>query len=178
MEYSGKFFDAIVATPACGKSYLCDKYPEKFVYVDEVRLRCKYIVPENITREELEETKTERPFPRRASHDEYICDLNAKLDKLVKDGKILICAPHPESIEYLVSRGIKFAFVFQSKDMKEELIKRMRTRGNPESFIEENAKNFDKFYEMNTKENKSVVHYEFGKGEYLEDILKKFSCKF
>ena len=35
MEYNGKFFDAIVATPSCGKSYLCDKYPNLFVDVDE-----------------------------------------------------------------------------------------------------------------------------------------------
>lgn len=178
MEYKGIKFDAIVATPGCGKSYLCDNYPEKFVDVDEVRLRCKYIVPENITRAELEETKGNRPFERRAHHDEYIADLYNKLDSLVREGKTLICAPHPEVIDYLVNHHIKFAFVFQSKDMKEELIKRMRKRGNSEELVKENADMFDTFYEMNKNENKSAVHYEFSKNEYLEDIVKKFGYEF
>ena len=57
MKYKGVEFEAIVATPGCGKSFLCDKYPEKYVDVDELRLRCKYFVPENITRNELEKTR-------------------------------------------------------------------------------------------------------------------------
>ena len=36
MEYKGIKFDAVVATPCCGKSYLCDKYPDRFVDADEV----------------------------------------------------------------------------------------------------------------------------------------------
>ena len=178
MKYEGKEFDAIVATPGCGKSYLCDKYPDRFVDVDEVRLRCKYIVPENITRAELERTKGDRPFERRAHHNEYVKDLYNKLDEYVKQGKMLIAAPHPEAIDYLVSRNIKFAFVFQGKDMKQEQIERMKRRGNSDELIKQNAEMFDIFYEMNINENKSVVHYEFGKGEYLEHILKKFGCKF
>ncbi len=178
MKYEGKEFDAIVATPGCGKSYLCDKYPDRFVDVDEVRLRCKYIVPENITRAELEKTKGNRHFERRAHYDEYVKDLYNKLDEFVKQGKTLIVAPHPEAIDYLVSRNIKFAFVFQGKDMKQEQTERMRKRGNSEDLIKQNAEMFDKFYEMNKKENKSVVHYEFGKEEFLEDIIKKFCYKF
>ena len=178
MEYNGIKFEAIVATPGCGKSYLCDKYPDKFVDVDEVRLRCKYVVPENITRAELEKTKGDRPFERRAHHDEYVKDLYNKLDEFVKQGKTLILAPHPEAIDYLVMRNIKFAFVFQSRDMKLELMERMRRRGNSEELVKQNADMFDKFYEMNKNENKSAVHYEFGKDEFLEDIVKKFGYVF
>ena len=177
MKYQGKNFDAIVATPGCGKSYLCDKYPDRFVDVDEVRLRCKYVVPENITRAELERTKGNRPFERRAHSDEYIKALNGKLDEYVKQGKTLILAPHPEAIDYLVKNNIKFAFVFQGKDMKQEQIERMRRRGNSEELVKENSDMFDKFYEMNKNENKSVVHYEFGKNEFLEDIVIKFGYK-
>ena len=178
MKYKGKDFDAIVATPGCGKSYLCDKYPNKFVDVDEVRLRCKYIVPENITRAELEKTKGNRPFERRAHHNEYVKDLYKKLDEFVKQGKTLIAAPHPEAIDYLVLNNIKFAFVFQGKDMKCEQMERMKRRGNSDELIKQNAEMFDKFYEMNVKENKSVIHYEFGKDEFLENIIKKFDYKF
>lgn len=178
MKYKGKDFDAIVATPGCGKSYLCDKYPNKFVDVDEVRLRCKYIVPENITRAELEKTKGNRPFERRSRHNEYVKDLYKKLDEFVKQGKTLIAAPHPEAIDYLVLNNIKFAFVFQGKDMKSEQMERMKRRGNSDELIKQNAEMFDKFYEMNIKENKSVIHYEFGKDEFLENIIKNFDYKF
>ena len=177
MEYQGKNFDAIVATPGCGKSYLCDKYPDKFVDVDEVRLRCKYIVPEDITRAELERTKGDRKFEKRAHYSEYVKDMYNKLDEFVKQGKTLILAPHPEAIDYLVQNNIKFAFVFQGKDMKQEQIERMRRRGNSENLIKQNSEMFDKFYEMNINENKSVVHYEFGKNEFLEDIVIKFGYK-
>lgn len=37
---------------------------------------------------------------------------------------------------------------------------------------------FDEFYKQNTKEKNSVIHYEFGEGEYLEDILIKFDFEF
>ena len=177
MEYKGIKFDAIVATPGCGKSYLCDRY-DNFVDVDEVRLRCKYVVPGNITREELERTKGNRTFERRASYDEYVKDMEQKLDEYVSKGKILICAPHPEVVEYLVKRNVRFAFVYQSKDMKEVLVERMKQRGNSEKIIQDIADNFDFYYNKNVNENDSVVHYEFGKDEFLIDIIKKFGYKF
>ena len=178
MEYKGIKFDAIVATPCCGKSYLCDKYPDKFVDADEVRLRCKYFVPENITRDELEKTKCDRPFKRRADDKQYVIDMEKALDEYVKQGKILILAPHPEAIDYLIKNNIKFAFVYQNKDMRQELENRMRKRGNSEKVIKEFSDLFEFFYDKNKNENQSVVHYEFGKDEYLEDILKKFGYKF
>ena len=36
MEFNGKSFEAIIATPGCGKTFLCEKYPNKFVDVDEL----------------------------------------------------------------------------------------------------------------------------------------------
>ena len=64
MKYNGIDFEAIMATPACGKSFLCDKYPELFVDADELRLKLKYNVPKDLSREQLESTKGERLFQR------------------------------------------------------------------------------------------------------------------
>lgn len=174
MKYKGKNFDAIVATPCCGKSFLCDKYPEKFVDVDEVRLRCKYIVPEGITRNELEKTKGQRTFARKAKHEQYVADMKKILDMARIEGKILIAAPHSEVIEYFVENDIKFAFVYQNKNMKNEIERRFNQRGTPQETIDKNISNFENFYKQNQKENKSVVHYEFGPNEYLESIIEKF----
>lgn len=176
MEYKNIKFEAIVATPACGKSYLCDKYPNTFVDVDEERLKCKYFIPENITRKELEETKGNRLFARRTK--DYRKTLCQKLDTYLKQGKILIAAPHEESINYLIERGIKFCFVFPNIKMQKEIERRMIDRGNPSSFSKENSDLFFKFYESNLNESRAAVKYEFGENEYLEDILKKFNCKF
>jgi len=178
MIYNNVEFDAIVATPGCGKSFLCDKYPNTFVDVDEERLKCKYIVPENITRTELEASKGCRTFQRRASHDDYINNLYIKLDQFIKEGKTLIAAPHPEAIDYLVSRNISFCFVYPSLNSKEEIIARLKKRGNPQITINSNAEMFESFYESNKKENKSAIHYEFTSNEYLEEIIKKFKFKF
>jgi len=179
MKFNNIEFDAVVATPGCGKSYLCDKYPKIFVDVDEERLRCKYIVPENITRAELEETKGNRYFERRAKHDEYIANLYEKLDNYLKEGKVLIAAPHPEAVDYLMSRGIKYCFVYPKADMKEEINQRFISRNNPAEFVKDNNDMFDEWLISNRADTRPAVHYEFGKGEYLEDIIRnKFEFKF
>ena len=178
MKYNEIEFSAIVATPGCGKSYLCDKYPDLFVDVDEVRLRCKYFVPEDITRQELEETKGNRKFKRRADYVEYVHDLHKKLDQYVKEGKTLIAAPHNEAIEYLINNNIKFCFVYPNDDMKEEIKRRMVIRGNNQKVVDEKYNDLERYLVSNKKENKSAVHSVFKKDEYLEDILRLFGHKF
>lgn len=176
MKYKGVEFEAIVATPGCGKSFLCDKYPEKYVDVDELRLRCKYFVPENITRNELEKTKGSREFPKReGGKDAYLKLLKQEFEKEWKAGKILICAPHPEVISLLKEFDIKYCFVYQSLAIKEEIKQRMIDRGNPNEFVNENYDLVESFHKQNIEEKNSAVKYEFGHGEFLEDILKKFN---
>ena len=175
MEYNNIKFDAIMATPGLGKSFVCDRNP-KFIDADEERLRFKYVVPENISREDLEKTKGDRPFERRANHEDYIKNLYDKLDKCVKEGKIIIAAPHPEMYDYFKSRNMKFVFIFPSRNMKEEIKRRMKQRGNDDAFIKENDDKFEEFYKFNRKENQSVLHYEAEPGEYLSEILKKFGA--
>ena len=109
MKYNGVEFDAIVATPCCGKSYLCDKYPDKFVDVDEVRLRCKYYVPENLSRAEIESTKGQRTFEKQPRG--LVERLYKKLDEYVAAGKTLISAPQPEAVEYLVKNTLALMVV-------------------------------------------------------------------
>lgn len=118
VEYNNIKFDAIMATPGLGKSFVCDR-DNHFVDADEERLRSKYVVPENITRDELERTKGDRPFERRSKHDVYIDLLYKKLDDYVKEGKIIIAAPHPELYEYFKTRNLRFVFIYPSKDMRE-----------------------------------------------------------
>lgn len=178
MQYQNVEFEAIMATPTCGKSYLCDKYPDRFVDVDEVRLKCKYIVPEDISRAELERTKGDRKFERRARTAEYIQNLYEILDKEVKAGKTLIAAPHTESYEYFESRNMKFCLVYANSEMQKEIERRMLLRGNSDKVTKENFDLFETFYQGNIADTRPNVKYEFGKDEYLEEILVKFGYKF
>ena len=178
MKYKKITFEAIMATPSCGKSYLCDKYPNLFVDADELRLKLKYEIPENLSRQEMESSKGERPFPRRLHGDKLNEEVFKKLDELRQKGITIIAAPHPEMFEYFKSRNIAFCFVYPNKNMKEEIKRRMVERNNPESTINSNYENFEVFYESNTKDTIAAVHYEFGENEYLEDIMKKFGYNF
>lgn len=178
MEFNGKSFEAIIATPGCGKTFLCEKYPNKFVDVDEERLKLKYVIPKNITREELEKTKGERTFKKRKRTGSVTQKLYAILDREIKKGKVLIAAPHPESFEYFVNRNIPFCFVYPAEGMREEIKQRFISRNNDEKFIKENDELFDTFRKSNVNEKRTDIHYEFKSGEYLETILKKFGYKF
>ena len=176
VEYQNIKFDAIMATPGLGKSYVCDR-DKRFIDADEERLKCKYVVPENISREDLERTKGDRPFEKRAKHDEYIKALYDKLDNYVDEGKIIIAAPHPEFYEYFKTRNIKFVFIYPSKNMRQEIKDRMKERGNDDAFIKENDDKFEEFYKLNREKKQSVLHYEARSGEFLSDIIKKFGIK-
>ena len=98
MEFNGKSFEAIIATPGCGKTFLCEKYPNKFVDVDEERLKLKYVIPKNITREELEKTKGERTFKKRKRTGSVTQKLYAILDREIKKRKSVNCGTTPRIV--------------------------------------------------------------------------------
>lgn len=177
MEYNGKKFEAIIATPGAGKSFLCDRSPA-FVDADEIKLRLKYHVPYTVTRAELEKTKGERHFEKNR---DYTFDrLYKALDMARRAGKIIIAPPNPEFWDYMQSRNIPFCFVYQAHNTRDELVKRYRERNNPESTVQEFAgeKQFESHYKRNLQENRATVKYQFSANEYLADILIKFGCKF
>lgn len=171
MKYNEIEFEAIIAAPGCGKSYLSDKYPEIFADMDEIRLKCKYDIPDDISREELEISKGNRSFKKK---NYTINELYSLYDICLKQGKILLAAPHGESFNYFKIRNIKFCFVYPKKDLKDEMLNRFNKRKNSQNFIEETINKFDEFYELNKKDTRAAVHYETSKGEYLEEIVRKF----
>ena len=174
MKLKGKEFLAVVATPAIGKSYLADNY-EEFVDIDELRLFSKYIIPENITREELEQTKGDRQFEKRENFKEYFYN---QLDIVIKQKKILLCAPHQEIKEYLFKNKIPYLFVYPKRNLKNHIKQRMIDRKNNSKFILENDDLFYSYYEGNKHEPYAVVKYKIKKGEYLSDVLKKAGLDF
>ena len=167
MELKGIKFRAIMATPGLGKSYLGDNY-EEFVDCDEVRLFCKYVIPKEITREELELTKCRRPFEKRQNWEEL---LEKELQEHLKNGKILIFAPHSQSREFLIRNKISYLFVYPKKNMKKQIKQRMIERGNCQEVVKENDDLFDDYYFKNNLEAFASVKYRVKKNQYLSDVL-------
>ena len=168
MKLKGIEFVAVVATPGTGKSYLADRYSD-FIDVDELRLRCKYCIPEGITREELEKTKGERPFERRENYKELFY---SSVMEAVNSGKILLCAPHEEVKMFLFDNKIPYLFVFPKENTRREIKERMIARGNPDSFVTQNDILFDTYIQSNKLEPFASVKYRLKKGEYLADVLR------
>ena len=168
MELKGKKFVAVVATPSCGKSYLSDNY-EEFADVDEIRLYSRYYIPNDVTREELESTKGNRQYPKRENWREIF---EKNLNIALKDGKILICSPHPEIKEFLIRNKLPYLFVFPKDNMRNEMKRRMINRGNTEQFVNKNYDLFYTYLRQNKNEAFAVVKYKLKKNEYLTDVLK------
>ena len=174
MKLKGKEFFAVVATPALGKSYLADNY-EEFIDIDELRLFSKYVIPNNITRTELEQTKGDRKFEKRNNFQEHFYN---QLQNAIKQNKILLCAPHLEIREYLFKNKIPYLFVYPKKNLKNHIKERMLNRQNNSKFITENDDLFYSYYDSNKHEPYAVVKYKIKKGEYLSDVLKKAGLDF
>ena len=174
MEYKGIKFDAIIATPGAGKTFLCEKYPNMFTDADKIKLGLKYEVPTDITTKELEITKGERTFKKRADYD--FGKVSNLLDKHIKAGKIIIAPPNPEFWEYFGNRNIPVCLVYPAGNTRKELAKRLRARGNPKKTVQEFAgeKEFGFFTRYNTQDKRPAVKYEFTSNEFLEDIVKNF----
>lgn len=168
IKYKGKVFRAIVATPACGKSYICDRF-SNFVDVDELRLFSKYFIPNEITRDELEKTKSIRPYKRR---DDFKKRFNESIVAAIKSDKILLCAPHPEVKEILINNNIPYIFVYPAKSMKSEIKNRMEIRGNDPLVVKQNDDAFYDYYQSNKDEPYAKFKCELKPGQYLYDLLK------
>jgi len=172
MEYMGIRFNAIMATPAVGKTHLCAR-DNRFVDADEIKMRYCYKTPWWISRDQIERTKTTRqlnPCP-------HIGDcLERELDRQIARGKILIAQPCPFFYEYFAKRQIPFCLVYNGADMREEIINRLRARKSPQILINTytDMALFTAYYYENLRDSRPVVKYEFGRGEYLDQIVLKF----
>ena len=169
MKLNGIEFDCFVASPGIGKSYLADNYIN-FVDLDEIRLRCKYFVPENISRQELELTKGNRTFEKRPNFKQLLTE---SLQNLIHSNSILLAAPHDEIIKILLQNNLKYCFVYPSMECKQQIINRWKERGNTEEFIKENSDCFDKWYQQNILDTRPAVHYILQQNEFLLDVVKK-----
>ena len=160
----------IVCGPAIGKTYLAE-HDQRFVDLDNERAKYKYGLYGKTLRE-LEEGKLNRGEIIHSDSSEYIINL---LQKELADGKCVLLSYHEKILNYVKQNSIPYCLVFKGLECKDEIIERMRVRGNPEKFIEvyDDNQRWKEFYEINLNDKDATFKIELKKGEYLSDLVDK-----
>lgn len=127
----------ISATPACGKSFCYNNYNGKpLIMLDSDSSKFSWI-------EKKAEDGTcvkERNPNFKEEYMRHIMDNIGKVD-------IIFVSSHKEIRDELEKRGIRYIMIHPSLDMKDEMLRRMRERGNDDKFIEYQEKMFEEFYQ-------------------------------
>ena len=160
----------IVCGPAVGKTYLA-KRDGRFVDLDQERAIYKYGLYGR-SDFELEAGKLNRGEV--AAHDSkafVIRRLHEEIDK----GKCVLLSPSAFYIAYLQEKAIPYCLVYPAKNLAGEYAKRMKDRGNGDTFIQECTRSeiWEKFYEENRNDTRPAVKIELKAGQYLSDILER-----
>lgn len=98
------------------------------------------------------------------------------LNKEIKNDKIILLSYNKDLLDYVITNNLKYCLVYPNINCREEYIKRMKSRGNPNNFIEamtnENIWNY--YYNENKNDKKPHFKIELNSGQYLSDIKQKF----
>lgn len=130
---------------ACGKSWLC-KIDQRFFDLDKFKSSVK----------------------KEPNHENICID---KMFEELKQGKIILNATHGEFIDFLHKNAIPYCLMYGNKNVVEEYIQRMRTRGSSEEFIERYSKPIAEFYEHYVLDERPTIKIEMSNDEYVSDYL-------
>ena len=164
-----KLYDIIVCGPAVGKTYL-SKNDSRFIDLDQIKAKYKYDI---INEDEFEKNKLNRGKIIHNDSFEYALNI---LNKEIKNDKIILLSFNKELLDYIIKNNLKYCLVYPNINCRNEYIKRMKNRGNPDQFIEamtnENIWNY--YYNQNKNDKKPYCKIELNSEQYLSDIKHKF----
>ena len=86
-------------------------------------------------------------------------------------GYNILVSCHQELRDELKNRSLKYTIVCPDLSIKDEYIKRYKSRGNTSDFVNLLEKNWDTFIKSCSNEDENTIF--LYSGEYLEDIIKK-----
>lgn len=122
----------ISAFPACGKSYMCKHYNNKpYSMIDSDSSKFSWIYENGV--------KTNKRNPN------FIPDYIKHIKENIGKVDVIFVSSHSEVRKALRENNLKYFIVYPSLDMKDEMLKRMKERGNDESFIKFQQDNYEKF---------------------------------
>lgn len=122
----------ISAYPACGKSYIYNHYnSDDLIILDSDSSKFSWIYENGV--------KTDKRNPN------FIQDYVAHIKENIGRVDIIFVSSHKEVRQALRDNKILYYMVYPSLDMKEEMLERMKQRGNDEKFIAFQREHYDEF---------------------------------
>ena len=133
----------ISAFPACGKSYTYKNFNGKpYTMLDSDSSKYSWIYENGI--------KTDKRNPN------FIEDYMAHIKENIGKVDCIFVSSHKDVRQALRDNNIKYFMVYPSLDMKEEMLNRMKERGNDDKFIAFQRDHFEEFVTDIIMENKEL----------------------
>lgn len=122
----------ISAFPACGKSYMYNNFNGKpYTMLDSDSSKFSWIYENGI--------KTDKRNPNFI--EDYINHIKENIGKV----DVIFVSTHSDVRKALRDNGIRYLLVHPSISMKDEMLRRMKERGNDEKFIEFQKEHYEEF---------------------------------
>ena len=150
----------ISAFPACGKSYTYKNFNGKpYTMIDSDSSKFSWIYENGV--------KTDKRNPNFI--EDYISHIKENIGKV----DVIFVSSHAEVRKALRDNNIKYFMIYPSLEMKDEMLRRMKERGNDEKFIEFQNTHYEEFITSVVEEiediNKNTPFIN-------DDILKHTAC--
>lgn len=134
----------ISAFPACGKSYTYKNFNEKpFIMLDSDSSLYSWIYEDGV--------KTDKRNPNFI--EDYIAHIKENIGKV----DVIFVSSHKDVRKALRDNNIKYFMVYPSLEMKEEMLNRMKERGNDDKFIEFQRNHYEEFINEIEEEYEEVI---------------------
>ena len=79
--------------------------------------------------------------------------------------------------DWLIENGFEYWQIYPNKELKEEYLKRMESRGNIKDFIDYQSKMWDEWIDGCANDENATKHIELQQGQHLEDVLPNLVLK-
>ena len=136
----------ISAFPACGKSYMYNNFNGKpYTMLDSDSSKYSWIYENGV--------KTDKRNPNFI--EDYIAHIKENIGKV----DVIFVSSHSDVRKALRDNNIKYFIIHPSLDMKDEMLRRMKERGNDEKFIEFQKAHYEEFINE-IKDEMNKIHKE------------------
>ena len=162
--------NVIVCGPAVGKTYLA-KHDDRFVDLDQERAIYKYNLY-GCSDFELEVGKLNRGKVWARDSKEFVI---RRLREEMEKGKCVLLSQSAFYIAYLQENTIPYCLVYPGKDLADEYAKRMKDRGNVDTFIQActGTEVWERSYEENKNDTRPTIKIELKAGQFLSDSIEQ-----
>jgi hypothetical protein len=158
-----------------GKTYFARKYPELAVDLEAVQYKYIYHRPEDLDAIDHGQHEGLKSISDRIDNpsfpDNYVREIVRNLGKY----SFVLIVLSPETLANLEELDVGYSLVYPDYSAKEDLIERIKRRGNNDAFVSKISKLLSTSDEKNhlLKTLKPLHFFTLGHHEYLEDLIRR-----